>query len=116
MASLFALRLMLVFLADVLWSGLLTAWIIVRPGARPRPGLMRMPFSGLDPRGAAVLGGLITLTPGTTTIDVELRADGNGELLLHLLDASDREDAARTIRRRFEAPLRRIFPSKKGGA
>jgi multisubunit Na+/H+ antiporter MnhE subunit len=106
-----ALRLSAVFLGQVVASGLATAWLIVRPGRRPRPGLVRVPFSGLDPVGAACLGALITLTPGTTTIDVDLEA---GEMLLHLLDASDAEGAARGIRRRFERPLRRLFPDRRG--
>jgi len=117
MRAIHAARLVLVFLADVVLSGLSTAWLIVRPGPRPTPGLLRMPFSGLDGRGAAVLGGLITLTPGTTTLDIELDVEtGRGELLLHLLDASDTEAATRSIRRRFEAPLREIFPAPRGAS
>ena len=61
-------KLVLLFLSDVVRSGLSTAWLIVRPGPRPTPGLLRMPFSGLDARGASVLGAMITLTPGTTTL------------------------------------------------
>ncbi|MGF1466948.1 MAG: Na+/H+ antiporter subunit E [Sandaracinaceae bacterium] len=113
---LFAARLVLVFLADVVLSGLTTAWLIVRPGrGTPTPGFLRMPFSGLDARGAAVLGGMITLTPGTTTLDIDLDAEtGQGELLLHLLDASDPEGAARAIHRRLVGPLRRVFPGPPG--
>ena len=110
-------KLVLLFLSDVVRSGLSTAWLIVRPGPRPTPGLLRMPFSGLDARGASVLGAMITLTPGTTTLDIALDEEsGRGELLPHLLDRSDPEAAARAIRRRFEAPLRRIFPASAGSA
>lgn len=103
-----ALGLLAVFLGQVVMSGLTTAWLIVRPGRRPLPGLARVTFSGLDPVGAAMLGSMITLTPGTTTIDIDLE---RGEMLLHLLDASDPARAAREIRRRFEVPMRRIFPA-----
>lgn len=110
-----AVRLALVFLLDLVHSGLATAWLIVRPGPAPTPGLLRVPFSGLDERGAAVLGALISLTPGTTTLDIVLdEAPGRGELLLHLLDASDIDGAAAAIRRRFEVPLRRVFPAEAG--
>ncbi|MBX3247310.1 MAG: Na+/H+ antiporter subunit E [Myxococcales bacterium] len=102
-----ALALLVVFLGQVVSSGLLTAWLIVRPGHRPQPGLVRIPFSGLSPTGAAMLGSMITLTPGTTTIDIDLE---RGEMLLHLLDASAPETAATEIHRRFELPMRRIFP------
>jgi len=104
-----ALSLILVFLTQVLISGLITAWLIIRPGPRPTPGLFRVTFAELDPTGAALLGSLITLTPGTTTIDIDIEKN---ELLLHLLDASEPERTARDIHRRFELPLRRLFPPK----
>lgn len=97
----------LVFLWEVLYSGLTTAWLILRPGGPPAPGFVRVPFSGLSRVGAALLGGLITLTPGTTTLDVDYERE---ELLLHLLDASDPAQAARDIHQSFEAPLRKLFP------
>lgn len=102
-----ALALIAVFLGQVIVSGLTTTWLIVKPGRRPTPGLMRIPYAGIDPTGAALLGGLITLTPGTTTLDIDLE---RRELLVHLLDASNPELAAREIHLRFERPMRRIFP------
>jgi multisubunit Na+/H+ antiporter MnhE subunit len=66
-------------------------------------------FSGLSETGAALLGGLITLTPGTTTVHVDM---ARGEMLLHMLDLSHPTRAARDIRRRFEVPLRRLFPGE----
>lgn len=106
-----ALGLALVFLGQVVSSGLLTAWFIVRPGHRPASGLIRISFSGVSPTGAAMLGSMITLTPGTTTIDIDVE---RGEMLLHLLDASAPDTVAHEIHQRFELPMRRIFP--KGGA
>lgn len=104
-----ALALLAVFVAELVVSGLATAWLIVRPGPAPEAGLMRIGYADLDEQGAAVLGALITLTPGTTTLDIDLE---RRELLLHLLDASDRQAAAASIHRRFERPLRRLFPAE----
>ena len=69
---------------------------------------VRMRFSGLSPEGAATLGCLVTLTPGTTTVDVDME---RGELLLHLLDASDPAEKAAGIRRGFERRLQALFPA-----
>lgn len=96
------------FLWQVVTSGLTTAWLIVRPGPRPTPGLARVAFTDLSETGAALLGCLITLTPGTTTLDIDLT---RGELLLHLLDASDPTGTAASIRAHFERPLQRLFPA-----
>jgi multisubunit Na+/H+ antiporter MnhE subunit len=102
-----AVALLARFLWQVLASGLATAWLIVRPGRRPQPGLIRMRFERLSETGAALLGCMITLTPGTTTIDIDME---RGEMLIHLLDDSDPAAAVAGIRRQFESNLQRLFP------
>lgn len=104
------LPLLLRFVLEVVKSGLATAWLVVRPGRRPVPGLIRMRYSGLDESGVVVLGCMITLTPGTTTIDIDAE---RGELLLHLLDTSDAAGAVSGIRTAFERPLQRLFPARR---
>lgn len=98
------------FVGLVVISGFATAWIIVRPGRQPQPGLVRVPFEDLDETGVAVLGCLVTLTPGSTALDVDLKGK---VLLLHLLDAS-RPEIASTIHHRLEEPLRRLFSKREG--
>lgn len=102
--------LLLRFLWQVVSSGVTTAWLIVRPGSRPVPGLIRMRYSNLSEFGVSVMGCMITLTPGTTAIDIDTEA---GELLLHLLDAGTAEASIANIRREFEAPLQRMFPARR---
>ena len=63
-------------------SGLTTAWLIIRPAVRPQAGLMRVTYDGLSEVGAAILGCLVTLTPGTTVIDVDPEKQ---TILLHVL-------------------------------
>lgn len=108
-----ALALLGRFLWQVVVSGLATAWLIVRPGVRPQPALVRMPFSGLDETGAALLGCMMTLTPGTTAIDIDLQA---GEMLVHLLDGRDPAAALAPVHEQFERPLRRLFPARAAEA
>ena len=106
-----AVSLIVRFVSAVVVSGITTAWQIVGPGDRPVPGLLRMRFSDLSPTGAALLGCITTLTPGTTTIDVDME---RGELLLHLLDASDPAKTVTEIREQFERHLQVIFPARRG--
>jgi multisubunit Na+/H+ antiporter MnhE subunit len=72
--------------------------------------LARMQFSDLDPVGAALLGCMISLTPGTTTIDIDME---RGEMLLHLLDASDPASTIAIIREQFEPHMRALFPARR---
>lgn len=88
----------------------LSAWatlrVILSAGGARRAGLLRVPFAPMSELGAALLGSLITLTPGTTTLDVDTE---RGELLLHVLDLEDEASVTRDIRRWFEAPLLSLF-------
>jgi multisubunit Na+/H+ antiporter MnhE subunit len=105
-----ALVLLTRFVVQVVVSGLATSWAIVRPGEAPLPGLARMRFSNLDPVGAALLGCMISLTPGTTAIDIDME---RGEILLHLLDASDPAKVMATIHEQFEGLMQQIFPARR---
>lgn len=108
-----AISLLATFLWQIVTSGVTTAWLILRPGARPVPALVRMRFSNLDETGAALLGCMITLTPGTTTIDIDM---ARGEMLLHLLDGADPAAALASVHTSFEQPLQALFPAHKEAA
>jgi multisubunit Na+/H+ antiporter MnhE subunit len=105
-----ALELGVVFVWQVLVAGSTTAWLILRPGARPSPALVPMPYEQLSTTGAVALACLISLTPGTTAIDVD---PARQRLLLHLLDGSDPAGVVAEIRRRFERRLRVLFPEDR---
>jgi multicomponent K+:H+ antiporter subunit E/multicomponent Na+:H+ antiporter subunit E len=101
-AALLALR----FLWAVFTSGIQTARVIARGRRRPPAALVRMRFAPMSATGAALLGCLVTLTPGTTTIDVDME---RRELLLHVLDSSEVEDAIASIREHFERCVVALF-------
>jgi len=105
-----AVRLLLRFLWQIVVSGLATAWLIVRPGERPQPALVRMRFAGLNDTGAALLGCMMTLTPGTTAVDIDM---ARSEMLVHLLDGRDPAAALASAHEDFERPLRELFPAAK---
>jgi multisubunit Na+/H+ antiporter MnhE subunit len=104
-----AVALAATFLWQVVNAGVATAWLILRPGKRPQPALVRMRFAGLNETGAALLGCMITLTPGTTAIDIDME---RGEMLLHLLDGSDPDAALASVHADFERPLRALCPAE----
>ncbi|MCU0950119.1 MAG: Na+/H+ antiporter subunit E [Burkholderiaceae bacterium] len=104
-----AIVLLLRFLWAVVTSGVQTARVIARGSRRPEAAFIRMPFAPMSDTGAALLGCMITLTPGTTTIDIDM---GRRELLLHVLDASDVEAAVADIRRQFERYVVTLFGSE----
>lgn len=108
-----ALVLLAIFLKAVVISGLQTIRIIVVTGVtgrRPKAGLVRMRFAPMTENGATLLGCLISLTPGTTTVDIDME---RGEMLLHLLDVSGAEEAVAGIRADFEPSIVRLFGTEE---
>ena len=105
-----AILLLVRFVRAILISGIDTISVIVksgRPGGKAPPvALLRVRFAPMTAPGAALLGSMVSLTPGTTTIDIDME---RRELLLHVLDASDTDALIEGIRRDFEPGLRVLF-------
>jgi len=51
---------------------------------------------------AAILGAMITLTPGSTVVDIDVQKH---KLLLHLLDAGSADAAIASIRHDFDRDI-----------
>jgi multisubunit Na+/H+ antiporter MnhE subunit len=101
-----AVGLLLRFVRAVLISGLQTVRAILQAatplGQAPQGALVRVGFAPMSETGAALLGCMVSLTPGTTTIDIDMQRH---ELLLHVLDASDTDAMVAGMRRDFEPAL-----------
>lgn len=103
-----AAKLVLTVFCDVVRSNIAVAGIILGLG-RSRAvssGFLRIPLELRDPHGLAALAVIITSTPGT--VWAGLSEDG-ATLTLHVLDLQDEDEWIRTIKQRYETPLRRIF-------
>lgn len=105
-----AARLLLRVAGDIVMANLQVAVLIIGPERRLRPAFVRMPLELMDPVGIAILGGIITLTPGTVSCDL---LDDGRTLLVHGLDVADADALIATIRTRYEAPLGMIFPARE---
>ncbi len=104
-----ALALLVRFAVAVVVSGLSTLRIILAEHSGERASFVRLACAPLSDTGLALLGALVTLTPGATVIDIDAE---RRELLLHLLDASDPQAVAAQIRRDFEPHLVVLFGRK----
>jgi multisubunit Na+/H+ antiporter MnhE subunit len=89
------------FSRDLVLGGVATArCILSRQPARP--GLARLDYGDLPEGATSVLGALVCLTPGTTTVEIDT---ARREILLHLLDTDQAEETLAGIRRDFLEPL-----------
>lgn len=100
-------KLVAIVLYDIIRSNIAVAQLILREGNHRRvSGFLTIPLELRSPMGLAVLGVIITSTPGTAWVDYN---GARGTLLLHVFDLVD-EDAWRTlIRDRYERLLMEIF-------
>lgn len=101
-------RLLLRLVIHCLMAGVATARIILRR-TPPPAGLARLDFAPMSATGAAVLGAMVTLTPGTTAIDIDVK---RRRMLLHLLDLRSAETIMAAIRRDFEGDIAELFPEE----
>jgi len=67
-----------------------------------QPGFMQYPVGHLTESEIVILAQTITLTPGTTAVEVD---EENGTLLVHMLDAREPEDTRAGIHDTLEQPL-----------
>lgn len=94
------------FLRDMLASGWGTARIILFRRRTLHPGFATLAFDDLPDHAANLVAALITLTPGTTTVDIDLQ---RRTYRLHVLDLDQAERTLDGIRRDFIAPARILF-------
>ncbi len=95
-------RLLAEFLKEVVVANLQVAWIIVQPRMPIRPAFIVIPLALRDDLQITALANMITLTPGTLTVDV---APDRSALYVHCLAAADPDAVRAQIKRQFEAPL-----------
>lgn len=96
-----------IVLYDIIRSNIAVARLILREGNQRRvSGFLTIPLELRSPISLAILGVIITSTPGTAWLDYNV---ARGTLLLHVFDLVD-EDGWRTlIRDRYERLLLEIF-------
>ncbi len=98
------------FAARIGWDILLANWAVARrvvgPVAALHPAFIEVPLDLRDPFAATVLGSVVSLTPGTVSIDVDRE---RWVLQVHALDAPDPQALIREIKQRYETPIREIF-------
>ncbi len=101
-----ALQLAALFLVDIVVANFAVARAVLAPSLPIRPRFLEVPLDLREPNAAALLAGMVTLTPGTVSVDLDLDAR---VLTVHALLAEDEAAAVNGIKQRYEARIREIF-------
>jgi multisubunit Na+/H+ antiporter MnhE subunit len=99
------LKLAAFFTYELLLSNIQVAIVVLSPRLRVRSALIELPIALQNDLSITALANMISLTPGTVTVDVspDLKS-----LVIHCLNVNDLEAAKLNIKNRFERPLQEL--------
>ena len=98
------LRVLAVFLWELLVANFDQLRIVLAPRIDIHPGWIRFRSELETPAMRALLGAMISLTPGSVTYE-DVSSEEGCYICLHVLDLRDEARLVEHIRRRFETPL-----------
>jgi multicomponent K+:H+ antiporter subunit E len=101
-----ALELAALFAYDILVANIAVAAYVLGLRGPIRPAFVEVPLELAREEVAALLAAMVTLTPGTVSVDID-RA--RRVLLVHALVSDDPGAMTRAIKSRYEARLKEIF-------
>lgn len=102
------IRLLGLFLYELMASAVRVALVVIRPDLKAvvRPAIVAVPLSVTSDAEITLLANLITLTPGTLSIDV---SPDRKHLYVHALTMDDREALIADIVNGFEKQVKAVF-------
>ena len=87
---------------ELVLSSFRIAWDVITPQAFRTPGIVAVPLDAKTDLEVAVVANLVTLTPGTLSLEF---VESTGTLYVHSMFAHDPDAVRESIKRQFEAPV-----------
>ena len=92
----------ILFLKELVLSAVRVARLVLTPSMRIRPGFIAFPLTTNRPVEITLLANMITLTPGTLSVDV---SDDGKTLYVHAIDVPDKDVLVTDIAQGFERKI-----------
>ncbi len=96
---------MLFFFYELIKANLQVAFDVITPPFYMKPGIIRYPLDAKSDIEITLLANLISLTPGTLSLDV---SDDKSALYIHAMYLKDEEEFIHSIKNGFERRLLQI--------
>lgn len=96
----------LFFLYELIKANLQVAYDVVTPRYYMKPGIVKIPLTATSDLEITLLANLISLTPGTLSLDV---SDDRKVLYVHAMYVNDKEEFIAEIKNGFERKLLEIL-------
>jgi multicomponent Na+:H+ antiporter subunit E len=97
--------LILLFMRELIFSALRVAWLAVQPRIRIRPAIIAYPLTVTSDAQITLLANMITLTPGTLSVDV---SEDRKWLYVHAIDIESKEALIGDIAAGFETKILQV--------
>jgi len=99
------IKLFFLFIKELLLSNLNVLMHVLKPKVDIKPGIFALPTDLQKDWEIMLLGNLITLTPGTLTVDV---SDDNKILYIHAINIDDVKESVDGIKNTFEKAIMEV--------
>jgi multicomponent Na+:H+ antiporter subunit E len=99
------LSLILLLVKELILSALRVAWLAVQPKIRIRPAIIAYPLTVTSDAQITLLANMITLTPGTLSVDV---SDDRKWLYVHAIDIESKQALIGDIAAGFETKILQV--------
>jgi multicomponent Na+:H+ antiporter subunit E len=96
----------LYFLKELVIANIRVAIEVLTPNLKVKPAIVAIPLSVKSSQKITLLANLITLTPGTLSLDV---SDDKKTLYVHTMYMGDADDFRRSIKEGFEKRVQEVF-------
>lgn len=100
------LSLILLFTRELIVSAIKVAWLALQPRINIRPAIIAYPLTVTSDAQITLLANMITLTPGTLSVDV---SDDRKTLYIHAIDMASREALIGDIAAGFETKVLQVL-------
>lgn len=95
------------FAVELVQSTWATIRAVLAPPDRLKPAILAVPLDVRSDGGITLFASMVTLTPGTTSIDV---SDDGKTLFVHVMDAPDHDAAIAAMKSSLETRAREVLP------
>lgn len=93
------IALVVFFISELILANIRMAYYTIMPLNRMKPAVIAVPIEPMNETELMVLSNLLTLTPGTLTLDI---SDDRRTMYVHVMRLHDIEQTQREIKRGFE--------------
>lgn len=99
-------RFALFFVKELVRANLRVAWHVVTPSSFFKPGIIALPLEPQTDFEATLLANVLTLTPGSFSVDL---SSDRRVLYVHVMDVEDADQTRQQLKEQYEKPLLEVL-------